>query len=222
MITNIMKCYYNIKYPYLNYSYTDTDGGYIMFSVPPLMLADEYEKRFHSEPKTFFDCGAATGMIVQLALDYGMDACGIDTYKYPEQSQSLLRMHYPQGTGRYIIPGHRLRRLFDTKRIEIKSILDCDPIETDIAYCNGVLTYFDEKTLPNVLSKFRNVGMLCAIHNTTEDIIAAQEIGEILSTCNKIRNIKPNDWWIETFNNNGFRADFDKNLNTFFAIPRQR
>ena len=244
-----MKCYYNIKYPYLNYSYKDTDGGYIMFSVPPSMLAEKYKEYFNNEPKTFFDCGAATGMIVRLALDYGMDARGIDVCTYPEQHMSILRTeqqldyklnsigfdvcknpdpnrHLQNITSskrkNCIVPGYVFRELFETHRIEIKSILDCDPIKADIAYCNGVLTYFDEKTLPNVLSKFKKVGMLCAIHNTTEDILAAQQMGETLLTCNKPRNIKPNDWWIKTFNANGFQVELDEKLRTFFAIPRQR
>lgn len=219
MMANIMKCYYEIKYPYLNYYYKDTDGGYIMFSVPPSMLAEKYKKYFNQEPKTFFDCGAATGVIVQMAFEYGMNAHGIDVRKYPEQYQP--RVCLPNNKT-YIIPGYKLRELFDNNHIEIKSILDCAPIKADIAYCNGVLTYFDEKTLPNVLSKFKNVDMLCAIHNTTEDVEAAKKTGEILSTCNEPRNIKPNDWWIKTFNNNGFNVELDEKLHTFFAIPRQR
>jgi len=214
-----MKCYYNIKYPYLHYSYEDTDGGYIMFSVPPSMLAEKYKEHFNHEPKTFFDCGAATGMIIRLALDYGMDAHGIDVRKYPEQYQSIV---YTLNNKPYIIPVYKLRASFDSNRIEIKSILDCEPIKADIAYCNGVLTYFDEKTLPTVLSKFQKVGMLCAIHNTTEDVSVAKEMGEILGTCNKPRTIKPNNWWIDTFNNNGFNVELDENLRTFIAIPRQR
>lgn len=244
-----MMCYYYTKYPYLNYSYKDTDGGYIMFSLPPSMMAEKYKEYFNQKPKTFFDCGAAIGIIVQLAMDYGMDARGIDVRKYPDQYQTILRtkqlLNYSidpcgfdvhknpdsdniltktnqQKNKNYIIPGYALRKLFENNRIEIKSILDCAPIKSDIAYCNGTLTYFDEKTLPTVLSKFTKVGMLCAIHNTTEDVIAAQKQGETLLTCNKPRNIKPNDWWIETFNKNGFNAQLDEKLHTFIAIPRQR
>ena len=64
--------------------------------------------------------------------------------------------------------------------------------------------------------------MLCAIHNTTEDVNAAKELGEKLGTCNEPRTIKPNKWWIETFNKNGFNAKYDYALRTFIAIPRQR
>ena len=116
------------------------------------MLAEKYKKYFDQEPKTFFDCGAATGVIVQMAFEYGMNAHGIDVRKYPEQYQP--RVCLPNNKT-YIIPGYKLRELFDNNHIEIKSILDCAPIKADIAYCNGVLTYFDEKTLPYVLSKFK-------------------------------------------------------------------
>ena len=215
-----MRCYYDIKYPYLNYSYTDTDGNYIMFSLPPLMLIEEYKARFKREPKTFFDCGAAIGMIVRLAIDCGLDAHGIDIKKYPPQQQSFSRMKHKDKL--YAVPTFILQELFTNGRIEIKSILDYDTIDADIAYCNGTLTYFDEKILPHVLSKFKNVGMLCAIHNTTEDVQNAKTIGETLSTCNKTRIIKTNDWWIKTFNKNGFNAQLNYELRTFIAIPYQR
>lgn len=217
---HIMRCYYDIKYPYLQYSYTDTDGDYIMFSVPPAMLAHKYYTVFNKQPESFFDCGAAIGMIVQLALDYGMDARGIDIKRYPPQHQSFPWMKH---MGKfYAVPHAKLQDLFDSGRIEIKSVLDCEPVKSDIAYCNGTLTYFDEQTLPNVLSKFQNVKMLCAIHNTTEDVNAAKELGEKLGTCNEPRTIKPNKWWIKTFNKNGFNAEYDYTLRTFIAIPRQR
>lgn len=214
-----MRCYYDIKYPYLEYAFTDTDGGdYIMFSVPPVMLANEYKKHFNTKPKTFFDCGAAIGIIVDLAIYYGMDARGIDIEKYPEQHQS--RFYVKDINHEWGWPTIRLQKLFDEGRIKIKSILDCRPVKSDIAYCNGVLTYFDEQTLPKVLSKFKKVGMLCAIHNTTEDVNAAKQMGETLS--NEPRTIKPNDWWIETFYKNGFDTELNEKLHTFIAIPRQK
>lgn len=217
----MIRCYYDIKYPYLEYAFTDTDErDYIMFSVPPKLLAQEYKEQFHKRPKTFFDCGAATGVVVKLAMDCGMDARGIDVKQYPPQHQSYIWVkNQGQSSAIYFF---RLLNLFTSGRIQIKSILDCKPIKSDIAYCNGVLTYFDEQTLPNVLSKFRKVKMLCAIHNTTEDVNIAKEMGEKLGTCNEPRTIKPNDWWIETFDKNGFDAQLNKKLRTFIAIPRQR
>ena len=184
------------------------------------MLAQEYDKIFRAKPKSFFDCGAAIGMVVRLAFDYGMDARGIDIKKYPPQHQSYSRVKNQDKL--YAVPISLLQKLFDNGRIEIKSILDCEPIKADIAYCNGTLTYFDEQTLPIVLSKFQKVGMLCAIHNTTEDINAAKQMGETLGTCNEPRTIRPNDWWIKIFNNNGFDAKLCEKLRTFIAVPRQR
>lgn len=123
---------------------------------------------------------------------------------------------------RFSIDDKKLQNLLESGRIQIKYILDCEPIFADIAYCNGTLTYFDDKTLPNVLSKFKNVGMLCTIHNTSEDVEATKKMGQTLVTCNNPRNIKPNAWWIETFDKNGFDANLNEKLGTFIAIPRQR
>ena len=207
----------------MNYSCHFPDGYGYMFSVPPLMLSKEYEKIFHTKPKSFFDCGAAIGIIVRLALRCGMNARGIDITKYPEQKLTILDLCYGTQKSRCAtIMDYKLQELFDKGRIEIKSILDCDTVRADIAYCNGILTYFDEQTLPIVLSKFKNVKMLCAIHNTTEDILAAKQMGETLETCNKPRNIQSNDWWLETFNKNGFNAKLNENLRTFIAIPYQK
>ena len=215
-----MKCYYNIKYPYLQYSYTDTDGNYIMFSVPPSLLAYVYYDIFGKKPRSFFDCGAAIGTIVKLAMDYGMDARGIDIKTYPPQQQSFFWLKtFGSTTACSTI---QLQELFDNGRIEIKSILDCEPVRADIAYCNGTLTYFDEKTLPIVLSKFKNVGMLCAIHNTTEDVMAAAKMGEKLGTCNEPRTIRSKNWWIENFYKNNFDAQYNAELRTFLAFPRQK
>ena len=215
-----MKCYYTQKYPYLQYRFCDTDGCWLMFSIPPKMLARVYKSHYGKKPQTFFDCGAATGVIVQMALNCGMDAYGIDIKKYPTfqpTNQSSIQ------SGVIVIKNNpvNLNDLYKTGRIQIKSILDCKPIKSDLAYCNGTLSYFDEKTLPMVLSKFQNVDMLCAIHNTTEDIETAKKQGEDLSTCSTVRTLKPNDWWIKTFQENGFNTQFNKQLRCFVAVPQR-
>ena len=61
-------------------------------------------------------------------------------------------------------------------------MLDCEPIESDIVFCNGTLTYFSEKELPIVLDKFKKSKMVCAIHNTTEDVANAMANGDELLT----------------------------------------
>ena len=192
--------YYYKKYPYLNYNYRDTDGIWTMFSIPPEMLAAEFTNTFGRPPKTFFDCGAATGVIVWRAQRLGMDARGIDVKKYPQQF-----ICYDE--------------LFRNGKIQIKSILDCEPIHADIVYCNGTLTYFTEKELPCVLDKFKTAKSLFAIHNTTEDVLAARRNGDELTTCNKPRLIKPREWWMETFNKNGFEPKYINSLQCFCAIP---
>ncbi|MBR1380011.1 MAG: hypothetical protein IJ560_00265 [Alphaproteobacteria bacterium] len=131
----------------------------------------------------------------------GMDAHGIDIRSYPFQN-------------------NKLKKLFDSGRIQIMSVLDHAPLTTDIVYCNGILTYMDENTLPVVLGKFLGVKMLCAIHNTTEDIVAARKMGQELTTCNRPRLIKSNDWWIRTMNEHGFNATYDPNLRCLIAIPQ--
>ena len=195
--------YYFTKYPFLHYWFKDFDGRYIMFSVPPEMLVYDFIERFGTKPKTFFDCGAAVGEIVYLAEKFGLSASGIDIKKYPYQN--------PQ-----------LEELFQSGKIQIKSILDCEPIKADLAYCNGTLTYFTEKEIPNVLKKFANCKMLVSIHNTTEDVEAARKQGEELLTCNKPRLIKPRDWWIKTFAKNGFDTEYNKQTQCFYSIPKTR
>lgn len=199
-----MAHYYYQKYPYFDYTYRDTDGLYTMFSIPPKMLAAEFQKTFGVAPKSFFDCGAATGVIVYEAQKLGMDARGIDIKKYPYQHGFL----------------GELERLFDRGKIQIKSILDCEPVHTDLAYCNGTLTYFTERELPLVLSKFRECKMLCAIHNTTEDVEVARKNGDELLTCNKTRLIRSQQWWMENFNKNGFITKYNDALGCFVMTPR--
>lgn len=195
--------YYYQKYPYLNYNYRDTDGLWRMFSIPAKLLADEFKNTFGVAPKSFFDCGAATGVIVRQAQMLGMDARGIDIKKYPYQFSYL-------------------EDLFENGKIQIKSILDCEPVYVDLVYCNGTLTYFDKTQLPLVLEKFHNCKMLCVIHNTTEDIIAARKNGDELTTCNKTRLIKPRRWWMRTFNKNGFETMYNENLRLFCAVPKYK
>lgn len=195
--------YYYQKYPFLHYDYTDYDGNYVMFSVPPELLATAFFQHFGVSPKTFFDCGAATGEIVYTAERMGMRATGIDIKKYPYQSENL-------------------NKLFQQGKIQIKSILDCGQIRTDLVYCNGVLTYFQERDLLRVLGKFNKCKMLIAIHNTTEDVTAAAKQGNVLVTCNKPRLIRPKDWWIKTFLECGFDSEYDNKTQCFYACPRTR
>lgn len=197
-----MAHYYYQKYPYLHYNYRDTDGLWTMFSIPPEMLMAKFQKIFGFNPKSFFDCGAATGVIVYRAQRLGMDARGVDIKKYPFQFSYL-------------------EELFESGKIQIKSILDCEPIKSDIVYCNGTLTYFTEDELPRVLDKFRPSEMLFAIHNTSEDVLAARVQGYELTTCTKPRLIRPQEWWMETFNKNGFKTKYSKLLGCFCATPEK-
>lgn len=198
-----MPHYYYKKYPYLNYPYLDTDGQpWIMFSIPAYALANMYKQRLGTMPQSFFDCGAAIGELVRQADEIGMDARGIDIRQYP------LDVRHAE--------------YFKSGRIQIKSILDCAPIKSDLAYCNGTLTYMDQKTLPLALSKFKNVGMLIAAHNTTEDIEAARAQGDDLQYCSEPRLIKSRDWWMNNFVKNGFLPDWDSKYQCFCVIPKAR
>ncbi len=195
--------YYYKKYPYMQYNYQDNDGFWKMFSIPPEILVSIFVYYLNHLPKTFFDCGAATGEIVYRAKKLGMIATGIDIKKYPYQNENL-------------------EKLFTDGKIKIKSILDCEPIKADIAYCNGTLTYFSESEIPQVLEKFRTCKMLTAIHNTTEDVIAARKQGDELLTCNKPRLIKNRDWWMKTFSDNGFSVEYENLANCFCMFPKTR
>lgn len=215
--------YYDKKYPYLQYEYTHG----VMCSVPPKMLASVYKQHYGKKPKTFFDCGAATGVIVKLAMDYGLDARGIDIRDYFSHFAfyhwifSGQPFEVQQGETRKGIAKSDLLKLREQGRIQIKSILDCKPVKADLVYCNGMLTYFDADTLPAVLSKFQNANMVCAIHNTIEDYDAAAKMGCELGTCQELKTVKPNQWWIETFNQNGFDAKFNHWLRCFVATPQR-
>lgn len=213
-----MAHYYDIKYPHLQYWYPEGT----MCSVPPKLLATLYKNHYGKKPKTFFDCGAATGVIVQLALDAGMDARGVDVRKY-DSRMTYTPLFYTKKGKETRRDGNLVLRddLFDSGRIQIKSILDCKPIKADLVYCNGILTYFDQTALPSVLAKFQNVNMVCAIHNTIEDYDAAKQMGQELGTCQELKTVKPNDWWIKTFNQNGFDAKFNHWLRCFVAVPNK-
>lgn len=197
-------CYYDKKYPLLHYPFRDVDGSsWYMFSIPVCNLAEIYRSYYGKNPNSFFDCGAAVGELIHQAEELGMQASGIDIKRYPTGFPTM----------------RKYEKYFQTGQIQIKSILNSAPIQADLAYCNGTLTYMNEITLPMALSKFRNVGMLIAIHNTTEDIVAAKQMGEKLLH-DEPRLIKPNQWWINTFQQNGFDVTINQKHNTFCAVPR--
>ena len=201
----MIRCYYDIKYPYLSYPFRDVDGtSWYMFSIPVSILADVYKSYYGKMPRSFFDCGAAIGELIRQAEKLNICAAGIDIKKYPVEKFAFMQKYVPY---------------FTSGKIQIKSILDCDPIQADLAYCNGTLTYLTEETLPRALEKFRGVRMLTAIHNTTEDVTAARALGEKLVR-NEPRLIKPNQWWIDTFRKNGFNAVLNEKYNLFCAIPK--
>lgn len=177
--------YYDKKYPYLHYPFLDNDGtAWFMYSIPVTELIKIYKSYLQKIPKSFFDCGAAVGELVYQADMLGLEATGIDIKKYPIETYKL---------------GLKYIKYFETGKIQIKSILDYQqPITADIAYCNGTLTYLTEKTLPLALAKFKHVGMLIAIHNTIEDVIAARQMDDELLH-HEPRLIKSNQWWLNTF-----------------------
>ena len=183
-------CYYDKKYPLLHYKFREMDGSsWYMFSIPVKNLVDVYKSYYGCAPGCFFDCGAAVGELIRQAEEQGIAATGIDIKRYPTSFPSM----------------QKYEKYFTSGQIQIKSILDCPPVHADLAYCNGTLTYMNEQTLPLALAKFKNVGMLIAIHNTTEDIAAAREMGEQLLH-SEPRLIRSNQWWLDTFKQNGFRA----------------
>ena len=56
------KNYYDEKYPHMRYTFRTPHGYYgTMYSIPVHMLAEMYKARLGESPKSFFDCGAASG-----------------------------------------------------------------------------------------------------------------------------------------------------------------
>ena len=200
-----MSSYYLQKYPF-HYPFYENDGTpYLMFTIPLSSLVEMYRTRLGRVPKSFFDCGAAIGYMVCAADKMGMQARGIDVRRYT----------YPQPRGELFQP------YFTSGQIKIQSILDAAPVQADLAYCNGTLTYMNETTLPVALDKFRKVGMLIAIHNTDEDIAAAAGMGRPI-VHSEPRLIRSNAWWMDTFRKNGFNVDFDSCHGCFCARPVEK
>jgi len=192
--------YYDFKYPYLNYPFREMDGTpMIMYSIPAVGLVQLYRRYIGGRPDSLFDCGCATGEIIRQAEDLGICATGIDVKSYK-------------------IDDARCQKFFDCGRIQMRSILDCDPIIADIAYCNGTLTYMTRQTLPLALEKFKRVKMLVAIHNTTEDVRDAAAMGwKLLHDAPRL--IRTKRWWMQTLRQNGFDVKYDNQYNCFCAIP---
>ncbi len=198
-------CYYDKKYPLLHYKFREMDGSsWYMFSIPVKNLVDVYRSYYGCLPGCFFDCGAAVGELLRQAEDQGIAATGIDIKRYPTNFPTM----------------QKYEKYFASGQIQIKSILDCAPVRADLAYCNGTLTYMNEQTLPLALAKFKNVGMLIVIHNTTEDITAAREMGEQLLH-REPRLIRTRQWWIDTFLQNGFHAEINHQINAFCLVPQK-
>lgn len=188
------------------YPFVEDDGTQmVMCTIDVPTLVNIYEQRKGTLPRSFFDCGAAIGFLVVMADKMGLRARGIDVRRYSANHP------FADLTEPYFANGH----------IKIQSILDAPVIDADLAYCNGTLTYLNEFTLPLALRKFKNVGMLIAIHNTTEDIQAAKDMGDpIVHT--EPRLIRSNQWWLDTFHKNGFDADLDMKNNCFCVCPQKK
>ena len=213
-----MNHYYDFKYPYLQYYCVDYDNNHVCCSIPPQMLADKYMQKFGTTPRTFFDCGAGAGMIIQMATKYGMDAHGIDIHKYPSQP-AIIKMKLNGTMVTYPTPN--VNELIKSGRIQIKSITVCKPTNADIVFCNGSLACLHEKEIPTTLSKFKTAKMVCMIDNTTEDIEWAKSMGDDLLADNATRTIKPNTWWIKQFENIGFITEFDNHLHSIIAVNKR-
>ncbi len=202
MVGLMMLHYYDIKYPYLNYPFCDADGSrWIMYSIPAVALVHLYRKYVGGRPDSLFDCGCATGEIIRQAEELGVCATGIDVKQY------WMDEHY--------------QRLLKYGRIQMQSILDYDIVQADLAYCNGTLTYMTRETLPLALEKFKRVKMLVAIHNTTEDMRAADKMGWKLLH-GEPRLIRSQRWWMDVFRQNGFDVKYDKTYQCFCAMPNSK
>ena len=206
---------YDKKYPHLHYEFKYPSGATgRMWSIPVEMLAGIYEARIGKKPESFFDCGAAIGMLMYQAETLGMTARGIDMQHYPDVAG---------WTG-----GRELTQCLHTPpqkaNIEIVSLLDYEkPIDADLAYCNGTLTYFTAiAALDTALAKLHAAKMLIAIHDTSEEAAAAEaEYGKDL-TRGGSRLIRPRGWWLRRIAKAGFHVDYDEKCSCFCAVSAGR
>lgn len=190
--------YYDKKYSF-TYPVFKWSGFWKFYTLPVKTLADIYEKETGKKPTSFFDCGCATGELLKQAEKMDMRVQGIDIQKYP----SLLRKTHPN--------------------IEICSILDYQkPINYDIVYCNGTLTYLNESNIGQALEKFKTAKMVIAIHNTTEDDEKAGGTSYRSPDPAKPRLIKSQKWWVSRFQQAGFNAKYDPKTDCFIATPHVR
>ncbi|MDR1207166.1 MAG: hypothetical protein LBK26_02015 [Rickettsiales bacterium] len=231
--------YYDIKYPY-KYSVLDDDGRlYSFYTIDMNNIVKIYSAHMPGcgMPKTFFDCGAGPGELIRQAQALGIQAFGMDVKRYP----IVKAVNYDALATARIPPEivHNLKLRLDRlmlidysaqqDKIEIASIASYNKIvDADLAFCNGTLTYLTEAELPPALARLSFSKMLVAIHNTSEDIAAAQKFGDdllggekVLGAPRKKRLIKPRDWWTNRFHKAGFDTEFDEQFGCFCAKPRR-
>ncbi len=191
--------YYFQKYTMWYHVVDDQGIGCVYFTLPVPALTDIYQDKTGEQATSFFDCGCGTGVLLHQAEEMGLRVKGIDVTAYP--IRTLEHQH-------------------QVKNIEIVSILDyTQPIDYDIAFCNGSLTYLTEKTIPVALQKLKASRLVIAIHNTTEDEKAA---GYPLSNEPEPQLIRSQKWWLKTFRQAGFNAEYDPKSQCFLASARHR
>lgn len=190
--------YYNQKYSF-TYPVFRWDGFWVFYTLPVKDIAQIYENETGKKPTSFFDCGCATGELLQQAENMNMRVQGIDIKKYP----SLFKPLHPN--------------------IEIVSILNYQkPIDYDIVFLNGTLTYLNENEVDIALQKFKNASLVIAIHNTIKDDEKAggPEYRDPKPT--KPRLIKRRQWWVKKFQSNGFEAKYDPKTDCFITRAKER
>lgn len=186
--------YYDKKY-----TYKYPLKSWIFYTLPIKTLADIYENETGKKATSFFDCGCAGGELLYQAEKMNMCVQGIDVERY----DSFWKKSHPN--------------------IEICSILNYQkPINYDIVYCNGTLTYLNEDNLHIALNKFKSAKMVIAIHNTTEDDEKAGGPDYRSPHPTKPRLIKSQKWWVNRFKQAGFNAKYDPRTDCFIATPHIR
>ena len=192
------KHYYDQKYSY-TYPVFRWDGFWVFCTLPVKEIAKIYENETGKKPTSFFDCGCATGELLKQAEKMNMHVQGIDIKRYP----SIFSPSHPN--------------------IEIVSILNYQkPIQQDIVFLNGTLTYLTEKEVDVALQKFKSAGLVIAIHNTVEDDEKAGGSEYRDPKPGKPRLIKRQEWWVKKFQSNGFEAKYDPKTDCFIAKSKER
>ena len=182
---------------YSIYYEVESEQGKICFFSDDFEFYNEiYNEYFRVPPTSFFDCGCADGRVLKQAENAGVTKTyGIDT----------VRFFNPQN-----------------ENIEIVSLQDFTPPpeKYDLLLCNGPLGYMGtEEEIYAGLQKLRFGKMVIAKHLSLEDVVRIQQnFDKDFDVSHRQSLLKSDEWWLNAFQENGFKAWIDKKRQCFVAV----